>query len=200
MQSKKNIKVRLSNNEIVPVEVIDTDAINSVLDFLPNGNRVKYRILHNSVVLAPAFSFAYHGIDDGDVLDVVKIPDIDRRWKPYCRRRSYCPTIRQVHDHSMELLRLYGHQPDLEMMQRAVEELSDPELTTLAAKFRDNYFNKIESNTSSYRKLLLRFEAIDRIQNERKISVPAFNIIRSAPSPSNSALPLCFEKSRKCDE
>lgn len=197
MQARRNIKVRLPNQEIIPVEVQITDPITAILEFVPTSNDMKYNILHNSIVLSPAFSFAFHGINDGDILEIVKVSELNTSWKRSVRRKSHCPTLSQVHEHSKELFRLYGYRPDIETMQRTVEELSDPELAALASKFRDNYFNKIEGNMASHRKMLLRFQALEQIPHERRTSCAhTFNILTRATSPSNSALPCWFEKRR----
>jgi hypothetical protein len=182
------------------LRVQESDSVNVICESIPLCEAASIFLLAETVI-SPAFSFGFYGIHDGDEIVVLdgrapQGPDVTPG-----RPAFEFPTLCQLRQHSSELTRVFGYPPGMESLQRAMEELADPELASEAAKLRDRYFSRIEGSAASHRRLLLRFAR----QSARDLSAEdcqdskLFVDMKAPVSPSREELPACWKtRRRKC--
>ncbi|OHT17483.1 hypothetical protein TRFO_02506 [Tritrichomonas foetus] len=202
MEEQLEIVLRYANNDPQTITVRELDPLNILIsseDQVSSTNPLI--LLNNWEVLFPSFSFKFYHINKGDEIHIIPQKREADRKSPEKNSKnvgiSHFPTLYQLHEHTRQLFQLYGQKPDPESLQQVVEELADPKTAVESARLRDQFYNKIEGNVSSHRRLLKRFMNLtnngDIIKNQR-FSMPQQI---SPGEPSTAALPCIWKRGRK---
>jgi hypothetical protein len=193
MEHSLEVSVRFSDSH-QNVRVNKYDPMSVLTSHFPQCTASSHVFILSNQVAMPAFSFAFYRVRDGDEIALVKTGDGPRpRRRPTIR---HFPSLAQLQARSNELYQLFGYRSDGESMQRAVEELADPDVAAEAARLRDQCFSRIEGSLSSHRRLVARFAGL----NEPKEPARGRDRLALAPAPTapnSDALPCGWARRKK---
>lgn len=200
MNTRLHLTLTGPGNKSHTVSVDPLDSIGSLQNHLSTAPHAKFEFVFNSLVLSPAFTFAFYGIKDQDTLTVCRT---EPRLHRHRRRVSTpttpplsLPTLFQIQKHTDNLYRMLGRRPDLESVQSAVEELTDPNIAQEAARLRDSLFKRIEGNPTWHRKMITRYRTISDALEQQTPQLHPLQVCRRASEPSKEALPSIFKQRR----
>jgi hypothetical protein len=195
MVESLEIRARLPNSRFT-VRVNKHDPVSVLSALFPPSESCRHLIIYAGELVMPAFTFAFYHISDGDEIELIESP-IDEAAAPQPQRATFrqFPSLAQLRERSNELYQLFGYRSDGESMQRAIEELADPQVASESAKIRDQCFNRIEGSFTCHRRLLTRFTTLNERKEPTRVRCARCEL--PAPtSPSSEELP-CFWARRK---
>jgi hypothetical protein len=196
MDQTLQISVRHSNS-CSTVRVSTRDHIGVLSTHFPPPHSSRHVMLFANQVILPGFTFAFYGVRDGSEISLIEVakPAPPPPPSPRAAIRHFA-TLSQLQDRASELAQFFGYRSDGESVQRALEELEDPDVAPEAARLRDQCFTRIEGSATSNRRLMNRFASL----TERSEPAPircAHQEMPAPTSPNCDELPVLWARQRK---
>jgi hypothetical protein len=197
MEDSLEICLCLPNSRL-KVRVSKYDHIGVLTDHFPACQSSQYLIIFANQVVMPAFTFAFYHVRNGDEIALIQTTKYPSTPPPPPRKPHFqrFPTLSELRERANELSQLFGYRNDGESMQRALDELTDPDVATESARLRDQSFNRIEGNLTYHRRLVRRFLSMKERKETPRIRSPS-NEMPAPSAPNSEELPVLWGRRKK---
>jgi hypothetical protein len=152
-----------SGVEICPVVLKARDCLRSVMREFKCCSQ--FKAIHKNCVVSTGFSLAFLGIENG--ADIYTIPDTEPRFPPPPpeRKRTLAEKICDRDHFNQALSELHGPDDDEQLAGACCAHL-DRGFCREMARLRDRFFERVEGNVKSHRKMLRSFFGCKKKQGD----------------------------------
>lgn len=183
-----NLNLHFGTKEI-PAKVGMYDSIKALDPILP----APCKIIYNSVVLSPAFSFSFYEIKNGSHLMLIPYqPEKKKKQIVYNQKEDnrLIANLMKVDREKCRMVfrKVHGADYDEEQFEQSYRAFLDPGLSKEAALIKDRFFTRVEGTIKAHRKLLRQFFQIKKKEETKKCEIR----ISESPSSEPSSLPIEF--------